>query len=256
MLTSGRSHAPLPQWDPALSADGRFLAFRGYYRPYAEGDYALYVLNLRHTTWRRVTRSIASGPSWSPSGRWIAFDTSGGGEIWKVRASGDGRPVRLTRRHGVGDVTPGWSPDGRLIAFARIALHRPAQIWVMHPDGRKAQLVHADRRLPDMSPAWSHDGSRIAFVAGNGNQSRIEVMSANGRHARRLTNSSLAAWNPVWLPDDTGIAFLGSHSGYGKGNVFVMRPDGSHIHQLTHWRGSAETEQFAWVGARYRYGRA
>src|SRR5438874_2826989 len=118
VLIDGPGHGPWPQWDPALSSNGRYLAFRGYYRPHAEGDYALYVLNLRNGKWRRVTGkgSIASDPSWSPDGKWIAYDTSGEGEIWKVRASG-GKPVRLTRRHGnVSDASPAWSPNGRLIA--------------------------------------------------------------------------------------------------------------------------------------------
>jgi Tol biopolymer transport system component len=112
-----------PAWDPALSPNGRFLAFRGYYRPFAEGNYALYALNLRHGTRRRLTRSIAGDPSWSPDGRWLVYDTSGAGEIWKVRASG-GKPVRLTRRDGLGDWSPTWAPSGRLIAFEHGATDR------------------------------------------------------------------------------------------------------------------------------------
>jgi hypothetical protein len=125
---------PWPQWDPALSTNGRSLAFRGYYQPFAEGDYAVHVLNIRCGTWLRVTRkgSGTSDPSWSPDSRWIAY-TSGGGEIWKVRASG-GRPVRLTRRHGVGDSLPAWSPDGLRITFVRIE-HERGQVWVMSPNG-------------------------------------------------------------------------------------------------------------------------
>ena len=94
---AGHRLGPHTPWDPALSPNGRFLAFRGYYKPFNEGSFALYVLNLRNGKFRRVTRSVAADPAWSPDGKWIAFDTSGGGEIWKVRATGDS-PVRLTRR--------------------------------------------------------------------------------------------------------------------------------------------------------------
>jgi Tol biopolymer transport system component len=256
VLLSAPHHTPWPQWDPALSANGRFLAFRGYYQPFAEGDYALYVLNLRTSKWRRVTGkgSVASDPSWSPDGRWIAFDASGQGEIWKVRASG-GKPVRLTRRPGrVSDAQPAWSPKGRLIAFVRT--DRRGQIWVMRPNGRGARLLHTDSRVSDYEPTWSRDGKQIAFVALGRSRARIKVMNADGSHVRELPSPLAAAWNPVWLPQDTGIAFLAnSTADLGGGNLFVMRPNGSHLQQLTHWHRSARTEQFTWSGAHYQYGR-
>jgi TolB protein len=249
-------HGPHTPWDPALSPNGRFLAFRGYYKPFAEGSYALYVLNLRHDTWRRITRSIAGDPSWSPDGRWIAYDISGGGEIWKVRATG-GKPVRLTRRQptAIGDETPAWSPDGHHIAFVRTIRGR-GQIWEMQADGSGAHLVHADPHLSFGQPAWSYDGTRLAFVARRGSQLRIEVMSATGRNARLLTSRSRVAWNPVWLPHDTGIAFLSGTNAYGNGNLFAMRADGREVHQLTHWHGRAQIPQFTWSSARILAGRA
>lgn len=256
VLTSARTGAPSPQWDPAVSPNGDFLAFRGYYKPFAEGDYALYVLNLRDSTWRRLTAkgSIASDPSWSPDGRWLAYDTSGEGEIWKIRVQG-GKPVQLTRRHGVGDSTPAWAPNGRQIAFVR-TVHGRSQIWVMRPDGRGARLLHADSRFSDYEPTWSRDGTRIAFVALGGKRARIKVMTADGSNAHQLPSPLAAAWNPVWLPHDTGIGFLANNTAnIGGGNIFVMRPDGRQSHQLTHWQGSARTEQFTWSGAHYQYGR-
>jgi TolB protein len=253
----GHMLGPHTPWDPALSPNGRFLAFRGYYKPFNEGSYALYVLNLRTGKFRRVTRSVAGDPAWSPDGKWIAFDLGGGGEIWKVRASG-GKPIRLTqrRRNAVGDATPTWSPSGRQIAFVRWVHGRHGQIWVMRSDGRRVRRLHADRALSDQAPAWSHDGSHIAFVARHGRRGSIDVMDADGRNTRAVTNSSVVAWNPVWLPHDTGIAFLGGGSVSGGGNMFVIRADGRAIHQLTHWRGRARTPQFSWTGARMLIGRA
>jgi Tol biopolymer transport system component len=255
LLLDGPKGTPRPQWDPALSENGRYLAFRGYYRPFAEGNYALYVLNLRRGTRRRVTPrgSIAGDPSWSPDGRWIVFDTSGAGEIWKVRAGGGGRE-RLTRRHDGRDSSPAWSPNGRWIAFVRTVRGR-GQIWVMRADGRDARLLHADTGFSDERPTWSHDGTRIAFSATHRNRSELETMTASGNSLLAVTTPQLDAWNPVWLPNDRGIAFLGSGKGSEAGNLFVMRPDGRDVHRLTHWHGSMRTEEFSWVGARYSWGR-
>jgi Tol biopolymer transport system component len=253
----GHMLGPRTPWDPALSPNGRALAFRGYYKPFNEGSYALYVLNLRNGKFRRVTRSVAGDPAWSSDERWIAFDDGGGGEIWKVRARG-GKAIRLTQRlrNTAGDAHPTWSPNGNQIAFVHWVNERHGQIWVMRSDGSSAHLLRADSRFSDEAPVWSHDGSRIAFVARRGNRGSIEVMNANGSNTHTITKPSVVAWNPVWLPHDTGIAFLSGDSLSRGGNVFVMRADGRAVHQLTHWRGRARTPQFTWTGARMLVGRA
>jgi WD40 repeat protein len=79
---------------------------------------------------RRLTLRGAANPSWSPHGRWIAFDR--GRQIWVVDSRG-GRPRRLT---SLGGRKPGWSPDGRRIAFVR-----RARLYVLSPSGGPARQV-------------------------------------------------------------------------------------------------------------------
>src|SRR5919198_2109342 len=64
------SVGPSPQWDPAVSPQARMLTFRGYYG-LGDGEYALYVVDTNGCAVRRLTRSIAGDPTWSPDGRWI-----------------------------------------------------------------------------------------------------------------------------------------------------------------------------------------
>jgi TolB protein len=230
---------PSPQWDPAFSPNGRTLAFRGYHGP-GDGEYALYAVRTNGCGVRRLTRSIASDPSWSANGDWIAFDQSGFGEIWKIRPDGIG--LSRIAAGGVAS-SPAWSPDGTRVAFVRYQSGREG-LWVMRADGSGAALLHKEARASDQTPSWSHDGSRIAFVAEAGQRGRIEVMKADGTGARTLRRRG-DSWNPVWLPGDTGIAFL-SLGANGEEGLFVMRPDGGHVHRLM----SLHAEQFAWVGAR------
>jgi TolB protein len=215
------------------------LTFRGYYG-LGDGEYALYVVDTNGCAVRRLTRSIAGDPTWSPDGRWITFDTSGAGEIWKVRPEGSG----LTRIAApAASSSPSWSRDGTRIAFVR---SQPGGhgIWVMRADGSGARLLHEEAHAT-AEPVWSHDGKRIAFVgyAGADQHSWIEVMMADGSRARTLRRRG-DPWNPVWLPGDAGIAFLAERTN-GEG-LFVMRPDGSHVHRIA----SLSAEQFTWAGAR------
>jgi Tol biopolymer transport system component len=118
-------------------------------------------------------------PSWSPSGRFIAFERDarrdGPRAIFKVRSTG-GPATRITTGG-----EPDWSPDGRWIA---IADH--GDIYVVHGDGSGRRLAIGGAPV-DGKPRWSPDGTKIGFV--------------------RLSNPGCAAFNclhDLWVADRTG----------------------------------------------------
>jgi Tol biopolymer transport system component len=237
LLTSAH---PWPQWDPAFSPDGRMLAFRGYYG-LGDGEYALYVVGTNGCAVHRLTQSIAGNPSWSPDGKWIAFDTSGEGVIAKVHPDGTGL-TRIASASGASyDSSPAWSPNGKTVAFVHYH-HSRGEIWVVRADGGRPRVLHADARSSNEAPAWSRDGARIAFVARTGGHSSINVIDANGANLRALTKGGSEAWNPVWLQGDAGITFLAGAT-LDKGNLYVMRSNGTGLHRMA----LRHTEQFTWA---------
>ncbi len=236
-------HGPWPQWDPALSEDGAFIAFRGYYGQ-GDGEYALYVAATSGCGVRRLTRSIAGDPTWSPDGTWIAFDTSGAGEIWKVRPDGSGLVRIASPSQTYFQDHPAWSPDGAEIAFIRYHRNR-GDIWLMRPDGTAKRRLLTVPRSSIAGVTWSRDGTSLAFTVQAGQLYWFGTVKIDDPHLyRRLTAGSADAWNPVWLLRDAGIAYL---TGYGgSGDLYVMRPNGSGASKIA----ALATPQFAWGSGR------
>jgi Tol biopolymer transport system component len=206
---------------PALSPDGRWLAYRRY--SYRETRLILSISRIDGSRRRDVTEP-AYDPGWSPDGRRIVFHRprADGGDLYVVGRSGRGLR-RLTFRGG-GDQD--WSSRGR-IAFARgrdrKGGHAPlSDIYSVTGSGGAPKRLTWNGRASN--PSWSPDGQTLAFEQ-RGSPYSIRLMRANGRDKRVLVRNG---HRPVWSPDGRWIAF------YRGRDLFRIRPDGSALHRIYH----------------------
>ncbi|HTG48279.1 MAG TPA: hypothetical protein VK646_11550 [Actinomycetota bacterium] len=135
-----------------------------------------------------------------------------------ISADGEVRRMLPALPADVGSVD--LSPDGTTFVFG--ANGRIAEIGI---DGGPIRYLHGPRKntLVDgwmiTRAVWSPDGSRIAFEATgfrarssplpirmDDSLRRIYVMDADGGNLHEL---DVCAWNPVWSPDGTRIAYAG-----------------------------------------------
>jgi Tol biopolymer transport system component len=118
----------------------------------------------------------ASGPTFSPDGKTIAFVTnvSGSPQIWTVPTAG-GYPELLTAFDDpVGGVR--WSPDGKALAFSLApGGGMNTQVYVMSPTGLNVKMVTAGGKTNNWLADWTRDGRAIAISS---NRRAGEAMDA------------------------------------------------------------------------------
>lgn len=193
------------------------------------------------TTVARVSDND-SRPSWSPSGKRIAFAKPSG--IYKMNA--DGRDAeRVTRGP---DTEPVWSPRGDRIAFS--GSENSNEIYTVKPDGSARERLTDGLQAGDTTPDWSPDGreitfDRLAFDSDRNDDFQVWVMDADGTDERRLTSFETSLANaPAFSPDGSRIVFERFEPFPAEDyEIWTMAADGTDQRKLTDgpgFRGSPD----------------
>ncbi len=229
-------------FDPAWSHDGKAIVFAtGEVKdPYVRASVStLWVVAAEGGSPRKIADADAVQPTWSPSGRRIAFWGSVGGQrdLFTVAADGSGRAAVIT--DAALDWSPTWSTDGH-VYFAsdrggsmniwRVAIDETSGRTTGQPEAvTKGVHTSADR------PSLSRDASRIAFRAQTKtvNPGAIPLDPASGAAGPlRMLLSTNDVLIPTSMSPDGQWLLLHSQTGT-RDDVFVVRHDGSGLRWLT-----------------------
>jgi TolB protein len=163
----------------------------------------------------------------------IVYSTS---QIYIMSAAAPSVRHQLTAPPGP-HFDPEFSPGGMTIVYrdSHLGINHGDEIYLMNRDGsNKVNLTRTGDN--DWSPTFSPNGRRIAYASEKDTLTVcLWVMDADGSHKRRLTDQTDEY--PTWSADGV-IAF--SRLSSGNGDIFVIRPDGSDLRQLT---SSAEQDE-------------
>jgi TolB protein len=223
--------------DPDVSPDGREIVFTSNQTTNGKNDI---FLRDRRGDVHNLTKHPASDEwaRWSPDGTQIVFgsDRDGVFEIYVMNA--DGQDVRrLTDPPKLGRY-PSWSPDGQHIIF-----RSGIDIAMIAADGKGPAIPLTTEVAPSFAqmPAISPDGESVAFMSFREGYCSVFRMTIEGKVQVNLTPrdeadapSKWCSRAPSWSTDGRTIFFMSQRpSTGGVFQIFAMRPDGTHVRQLT-----------------------
>ena len=243
--TGERALLPSIAEGPRFSPDGRRIAVA---TESPEGLLFLALVNPDGSGYMRFARpdptlNLGCSGAWSPDASRLACEGWDDGNparngIYTVRASDGGGITRVTTSPGGGhDVVGDYSPDGRRIVFIR-GIHVDQEqntLMVVNADGSDPRVL-TDRKV-GLASRWSPAGKTILTEA-SGSLLLVPVDGSQPSAIKIDADAPVTATRGAWSPDGTWIVFSRVTS-TGE-DIYIMRADGTNLHQITDTPGQNE----------------
>ena len=189
--------------------------------------------------------SMGRNLSWSPDGKFIAFDRmkSGNSDVYIKPIDGGNAVARVSEPGDQG--SPRWSPDGRHLAY--VSNEPGSPVFLVPPDGGKPrELIRTN--LPALSSAmnalmgdrpWSGDGKTLLVsTSTDGRQFAVHRVNRDTRESKKLTSPPAGSHDSyaTYSFDDKRILFL-------RGGSWVTREEDHDGHARRRRRPGSPTRR-------------
>ena len=230
-------------YDPALSPDGRTLAFVGRSGTSGLFTAAIASAGTIASEPQPAGRDLEGWewcPAWTANGEELIFAASGNvlqRGLWRVSPSRPDPPRQLESL-GPNASCASVFPDGRRLVYTQRSVD--FNIWRVRisPNGKATDEGRRflSSTLYDAVPRYSPDGRHIVFESDRGGTKGIWVANADGSNARVVfMDEARPAGSPAWSPDGRRIVFDAMTE--GQSEVYVVNAAGGPPLRLTHDSG-------------------
>ncbi len=193
-------------------------------------------------------------PTWSPNGRWIAYQSDyDGDEQWDIFfvSPKTGQVVNVTKTREVSEENPTWSPDGRYLAYeVKPKDSSSPEIDVFDTVLREVKHVTSGTAADKLNtgPVWSKDGKFIVYTQeeAKGTNSNIFIADvATGKSTLLTPHEGELLYSPNDISPDGKTVLVTSNAGNGVDNAGLFDVATKKIKWLTEGKWEVQGGHFS-----------
>lgn len=192
----------------------------------------IYIINADGSNLKRLTKKDGENfsPSWSPSGKYIAFVSTrdGNKEIYIMNKKGGSR-LRLTSSDA-DDTAPVWMPDGRRILFVSNR-DGTENFYTVDIKNKEIKKITQFSKGVCGDPSISAKGDKIIYISNVWMSWQIYSYDIATKNIKRLTGPPNGSCNPCISKDGGKILYV-SRLGRGNSDIWIMDSNGNNKKQL------------------------